>query len=225
MAKQKIQHHPVRQGEEPTRRSPSPRPDTEEPTERVPEPHKAAPEIQVRPRNLGALFTKRPLILGEDARVYDELFSRVTHAIAPRDAIEEIWVKDLVDDIWESQRLRRHKASLLMMAGKDPLVRILKTAKDPETERPLTPESAELSAICCLQGDEQSVEEVTDILTNYALDLDSIMAQAPTDRLDAIERIDQLITTADARRDKALNNVDRRRETLARELRRIAEDV
>jgi hypothetical protein len=205
--------------------APSPHSDRDEHTPRATESPPSAPDIQVHPRHLGPLFTQRPLILGEDETLYDALLARVTHAVEPRDILEDIWVKDVVDEVWEAQRLRRLKASLLTMAGKPPLVRMLKAAIDPQTEKPLTPAGAELAAIGCLQGDEQSVEEVADMLTDVALDFDSIMAQALSDRIAIISTIDRLITSADARRDKALSHIDRRRETFARRLRRVAEDL
>jgi hypothetical protein len=187
--------------------------------------HSVAPESHLHPRDLGPLLTHRPLVLGEEEAGYDELLASVTGAVKPRDFIETMWVKDVVDELWEAQRYRRLKAALLRMAGKDHLVRILETAKDPVTEKPLPPGSAELTAICCLQGDEESIGEVKDILTDYALDFDSIMARAFADQLETIERFDRLIASADARRDKALSSVDRRRETFARQLRRVAEDL
>src|SRR4051794_40678372 len=77
-----------------------------------------APDLHVLPRDLGSLFPERPLIAGESEGEYDDLLSKVTSAVAPADVIEAVWVKDIVDLIWESQRLRRLKASLLMAARK-----------------------------------------------------------------------------------------------------------
>jgi hypothetical protein len=63
------------------------------------------------------------------------------------------------------------------------------------------------------------------MLMDSALDFDTIMAQALSDRIEIIEKIDRLITSADARRDKALSHIDRRREAFAQRLRRVAEDL
>jgi hypothetical protein len=220
-----MSEHPIDPNQALTQSVPSPHPDRDEHTPRATEAPPPVPVIQVQPRDLGPLFTQRPLILGEDETLYDALLARVTHAVGPRGIIEDIWLKDVVDEVWEAQRLRRLKAALLRAAAKPPLVRILATATDPQTERPLTPEGAELSAVSCLQGDEQSLAEVADMLTDYALDFDAIMAKALSDRIEIIEKIDRLITSADARRDKALSNIDRRREAFTRRLRRVVEDV
>ena len=50
----------------------------------------------------------------EDAAAYDELLERVSHAVKPKDFIEEIWVRDIVDLAWDAYRLRRLKAAGLM---------------------------------------------------------------------------------------------------------------
>src|SRR6202048_5555515 len=53
------------------------------------------------------------LILGEDAQGYDELLAQVRRALTPRDVMEEMWIRDVVDLAWDSFRLRRLKANLL----------------------------------------------------------------------------------------------------------------
>src|SRR5207302_9865874 len=53
------------------------------------------------------------LLLGEDAHGYEELLAQVRRALAPRDVMEEMWIRDLVDLAWDVFRLRRMKANLL----------------------------------------------------------------------------------------------------------------
>ena len=38
-----------------------------------------------------------PLVHGEDERAYAELLARVQAAVAPKDILEEFWVRDVVD--------------------------------------------------------------------------------------------------------------------------------
>src|SRR5215470_1036705 len=54
-----------------------------------------------------------PLIAGEDRAAYDLLHESVTAAVKPKDFLEEIWVRDIVDLSWDVLRLRRLKAKLL----------------------------------------------------------------------------------------------------------------
>ena len=59
------------------------------------------------------IFGPPPLLDGESQEVYDTLLARVTGAVNPKDIIEEIWVHDIVDLVWEILRLRRLKVALL----------------------------------------------------------------------------------------------------------------
>jgi hypothetical protein len=51
------------------------------------------------------------------------------------------------------------------------------------------------------------------------------MAQALSDQLRQVERIDHVIASADARRNRVLAEVERRREAIARRLRAVSADV
>jgi hypothetical protein len=61
-------------------------------------------------------FGPAPLIEGEDAGAYDELLVRISSAVRPADIFEEIWVRDVVDLVWEALRLRRLKAGAKALA-------------------------------------------------------------------------------------------------------------
>jgi hypothetical protein len=51
------------------------------------------------------------------------------------------------------------------------------------------------------------------------------MSQALSNRLDEVERIDRLIAGADARRNRVLGELERRRDWHVRRSRRLAEDL
>ncbi len=53
------------------------------------------------------------LIEGEDAAAYYELFAKVSAAVKPRDVIEEILLRDVVDHTWGALRMRRVEAALV----------------------------------------------------------------------------------------------------------------
>ena len=55
------------------------------------------------------IFGPPPLLEGEDSKAYDTLLARVSGAVKPKDIIEEIWVRDIVNLTWEILRLRRLK--------------------------------------------------------------------------------------------------------------------
>ena len=66
-------------------------------------------------------FGPAPLIEGEDAGAYDELLVRISCAVRPGDIFEEIWVRDIVDLVWEAFRLRRLKACLVTAGARSAL--------------------------------------------------------------------------------------------------------
>ncbi|MFC4172936.1 hypothetical protein ACFOYU_12840 [Microvirga sp. GCM10011540] len=173
-----------------------------------------APEFHVLPRDLGSFFAQRPLIQGERQEEYDALLAKVTAAVAPTDIVEAVWVKDVVDLIWEAQRLRRLRASLLMLARKEAVLWLL----GPQHLR--TRNEAHVSLVeGWLAGDRAASQRLESLLAEHGLDLESIMAQALASRLRQVERIDQMIASADARRARVLVELERRREALARRLR------
>src|SRR5450759_1147469 len=60
-----------------------------------------------------SLFGPPPLLEGEDAAAYEEQHARFSNAVKPTDFLEEIWVRDAVDVIWNIFRLRRIQAAYL----------------------------------------------------------------------------------------------------------------
>ena len=57
--------------------------------------------------NEDSIFEPPPLLEGEDIRAYNALLRRVTNDVKPRDTLEIIWVRDVVDLTWEVFRWRR----------------------------------------------------------------------------------------------------------------------
>jgi len=53
------------------------------------------------------------------------LAARIVAAVAPDNVIEEIWVRDVVDLVWDVVRLRRFKAGLFRVGASDGMVQIL----------------------------------------------------------------------------------------------------
>ena len=59
------------------------------------------------------LFGPPPILEGEDAAAYDELYGRVCAAIKPVDIIDEMLVADAMALEWEVLRWRRLKLSII----------------------------------------------------------------------------------------------------------------
>ena len=66
-----------------------------------------------------------PLIEGEDAAAYDDLLARISGTLKPADILEEIWVRDVVDLVWDVFRLRRLKVHLLTAAAHEGMAKLI----------------------------------------------------------------------------------------------------
>ena len=62
------------------------------------------------PEEVAQYIGDRPILRGEDPRVYDALFSQIAAFVAAADQIEWIWTKDIVDAVWEARPARRARS-------------------------------------------------------------------------------------------------------------------
>lgn len=191
--------------------------------------HKQPVRLPVRAGMAGArsplppLLGKAPLLPDEDPRDYEDLRGRVTHAVGPKDIIEEIWVKDFVDLVWEAQRMRRLKTALMNVARWDALRSMLYCRSDSIAEEDVEA-FGELYGQWA-KGDRNAAEELATFASERGLDMDQVLATAVTERLRDIEGMERLIVVAEMRRDGVLRELERRREALGRRLRGAVADV
>ncbi len=165
-------------------------------------------------------FGPAPLIPGEDPEAYKALQTRVAAAVAPKDVLEEIWVRDVVDLVWETLRLRRLKAAFLSSAAYEGLAIVLRPLKTDFT-RCIGGGLSERWA----RGEPEAKKTVNGHLASAGLSIDDVMAQTVALKLEAIERIDRMLASAEGRRDAALRELTRHRETLAVAVRRATEKI
>jgi hypothetical protein len=164
-----------------------------------------------------ALLGPRPLIDGEDGTNYDVILERISADVAPEDFVEEIWVRNVVDLVWDSVRLRRLKSQLLQAAAHEGLERLLASMIDWMRAGPLARKWA--------LGDEEAMGEVERLLGRAGLTFDAVMAQTLAARIDDVERIDRMIIIAEARRDAVLREIRSRRAAFGQALRRAGEAI
>ena len=167
--------------------------------------------------DLQAILGPPALFDGEDENAYQELLARVQASVRPKDIIEEIWVRDVVDLTWDVLRLRRLKANIMVAATQRAIKKVLAPAIGLETAGKVSADWAARTP--------GSVDEFNEILTDMELSMDVVMAEALRMRLDDVESIDRLIVSAEARRNAVLREVDRHRVALADALRRASENV
>lgn len=145
-----------------------------------------------------ALLGRPPILHGEDERIYAELLARVQAAVRPKDILEEIWVRDVVDLLWETLRLRRMKASVVTVATRNALAEILAPIvnrsgsgeADPLDPAHLLKETpAQELAAGWYKREGKAVKEVEKILREADFSMDVVTAVALRRSLDDVERI------------------------------------
>jgi hypothetical protein len=163
---------------------------------------------------------KRPWLLsGEEKADYDALLAAVSTVVKPRDVVDHILMSDAVYHEWNLLRLRRLSAGLIN-AIKTEALRIVLT--------PLADSfgfDAERLASRFTKGEEDATKTVDELLKSAELTFDSVMGQAMELKIDAIERLDRMAIAAQACRDAALREIERRHLVLGQNLRRAFNEV
>ncbi len=144
-----------------------------------------------------SLFGPAPILDGEDAASYDELFGRVCAAIKPVDVIDEILIADAVALEWEVLRWRRLKLSLIQARVAKALERFL--SKDENLDYDLyrkqfvdelttvlqenrredqTEDFVLTLARSCGRNETDAVDKVIEWLAGIDLELDDVLDRA-----------------------------------------------
>ena len=75
-----------------------------------------ATTTRVIPAHIRELLGPSPLTSLEDAAAYERILAQVAQAVSPKDVMEWVWVKELVDLGWEAGRARRAIAVCIALA-------------------------------------------------------------------------------------------------------------
>jgi hypothetical protein len=140
------------------------------------------------------------LVSGEDSAAYDALTARITAAVAPENVIEELWVRDVIDLVWDVVRLRRLKAGLFKVGARDGMAQILLGLGE-------WPEKADGWAA----RKPEAVAAVNTRLSAAGLDMSDVATSTFAARIDQFERIERMLAAAEVRRAAALNGIENRR--------------
>jgi hypothetical protein len=153
-----------------------------------------------------------------DALLADnELLVLVCAAVKPADVLEEIWVRDIVDLSWEVLRWRRLKASLLQANAHKGVEAALK---------PLVEDiEAHVLAKSWAQRGVNAIKQVENKLALASLSMDAVHAQTVVANLVEVECIERMTTNAEVRRNAALHEVSRHRQSFGQALRRASDEI
>jgi hypothetical protein len=137
---------------------------------------------------------------GEDAAAYHQLAARFTAAVAPANVIEEMWVRDVVDLVWDVMRLRRLKAGLFTIGASDGMAAILRGIGE------ITSPARDWAA-----RKPPAVTAVNGQLSAAGLDMSDVATSTFAVRIDQFDRIERMLAAAEVRRAAALAAIDNRR--------------
>ena len=157
------------------------------------------------------------LLFGESPDAFDELFDRMRSSVAPRDVVEEIWVRDVADLTWEILRLRRSKAKFTDALWVDVVTELLEPVVQDPKERMLL--SWDLR-----ERRPAAVKKARKLLTVASYDSETVLAEVIAENVDAIELFDRMTAAAEGRRYVVLREMDRHRDLVAR-LREVVADI
>ncbi|MGE7415078.1 hypothetical protein [Methylobacterium tarhaniae] len=186
--------------------------------------------------HLSFLFEDRPLLAGEKPELYDALLNKFLQQVKPQDAIEALWVKDIVDLIWKAKQFNRWRGNILdqarLQAAADliiPVLEIHNEINDPYNliESVIRRPSAEAKTIALgwIKGDKKSTASMEKHLEARGSTISAVEARAFQNCLSEIQKIDQMIALAENRRDALLREIERKRASLGQQLRAAADDI
>jgi hypothetical protein len=157
-----------------------------------------------------------PLLPGEQEAEYATHVARVVAVAQPRDAIEDLLTRDVIDLSWEVLRLRRLKAGLLRGAISSGLSQVMYR---------LGYEAAEELAANWAAGKKAAQKTVAAALQEAQLTMEDVMAETLEGKIDSFERFDRLLASSEARRNNALREIERHRAALGAAVRQAMDEI
>ena len=185
------------------------------------------------------LFGPGPVLSSESLQEYESILMHVHDCFQPRDFIEQLFVKDAADFIWDTQRYKLHKPMAIeRQHQQDREIKVKRLRHDRKVRRERAEEEAR-KAEEAEQSDQATtlserqfeleievdavVPEVDEILGEPADEI--AHARALQAGIDYHERLDCLETVARKRREGLLNQLEFYRQGLGSVARRVSDDI
>jgi len=167
--------------------------------------------------NKESTFGMPTLLRGEDAKAFQKLSERINKTVKPVDALEEIWVADIVHLQWELRRLQESKAQFIRLKFEESIGEVLSSV--------IGTVKAQGVLVDRKVGADGAQERLEKIFQAAELSQSTVDAQTIILYLGEIERLDRMVSAAEVRRNNAIREVRFHREALARSLHRACEKV
>jgi hypothetical protein len=159
-----------------------------------------------------------PLLPGEQEAEYATHAARIVAVAKPKDAIEDLLTRDVIDLTWEILRLRRMKGGLVRAAIGSGIERVMRSLG-------YSPLPARQIATSWAAGEKSAKNEVAATLKKAQLTMEDVMAETLEGKIDSFERFDRLLASSEARRNNALREIERHRAALGAAMRQAIDEV
>jgi hypothetical protein len=146
---------------------------------------------------------------GEDPAQYRHIAEMVRAAVRPTDIIEEFYVRDIIDLQWDIFRYRRLSESLVRLNRHQGLRNILEQIEAPTLlqDRMLLQDRVD----AWTRRAPSAIETVGKTLAAAGLTMADVSAATMELKLAELERVNDLIASAEARRASVIREAERRR--------------
>jgi hypothetical protein len=158
---------------------------------------------------LRELFGPPPVLSTENAKAYDEILARLMQCFEPRDFMERLLIKQLVDCTWEMMRYTRHKTMSIERKFRQRLELQSKAAK-----------AARLADSGRANG---VVRDAGEILTHLSHELDQVGALEAS--IGYHGQLDHLLNAAVARRNDVLEQFERYKHGCGKRMRKTSDAI
>src|SRR3984957_7032060 len=165
-----------------------------------------------------AAIAPAPLLPGEQEADYAEFALAIVKDASPRDAIEDLLTREVIDLSWEVLRLRRLKARLLRGATSSRIYQVMcRLGYEDEY-------AGELAANWAA-GKKAAQKTVAAALQKAQVTMEDVMAETLEGKIDSFERFDRLLASSEARRNNARQEIERHRAALGAAMRQAMDEI
>jgi len=165
------------------------------------------------PAQILAQINNPPLLKGESASDYYDMFGGVASDIEPGDMVEWLWTVQFVDCVWEILRFRRYRAMLIDLGRDQGLRGVIQKVSNYRELRHVPDYEV-----------EQWKKDPTKF-GQHEIDPNCVPAVALLLSTGDLETIDKILGRAERRSDTILQQLEYRREMFAHRARRVAENL
>jgi hypothetical protein len=173
------------------------------------------------------LLPALPLLMTENADDFEAIGNALNREIRPSGIIEQIYVADIAQLVWEILRLRRCKTGVVNAAFRAALEELaVQCLRDPGKSKHDFRLRNEAEAMAKAWFANQTARrKVSKLLNYFHLDESAIEAEAIRASARDLEQLNRLLASLESRRDKALRRIAEYRAEFARQVRDAAERV